>query len=395
MHQRWLILAVLTLVRTTMGFQFQGIAALGAYLTNELTFSYTALGTLMGIYLLPGALFALPGGWFGSKFGDKKMVLIGMAMMTFGGAMLALSKNFEVMIIGRLVSGIGAILLNVLVTKMVTDWFAGQRIVLAMGILISSWPLGIAIALLIMGPLAESFGLSLAFSAPVALCSISILLVAAIYTPPDTSQNEATEVDCKPRYGLSRYEFWGCILSGCVWCFYNIALILPLSFGPDFLIAQGVEYSIVGAITSLTGWLIIPALPLGSWFAERLGKPYLIMIPSFVAIAVVTWLIPLTSWYAVMFALLGILFGLAGGLIMALPAQVLQVENRAVGMGIFFTVYYMGMGIGSSIAGYARDASGDPAAPLWMAGLTILIALLALIGFRILLLNPPANFAVK
>jgi predicted MFS family arabinose efflux permease len=221
------------------------------------------------------------------------------------------------------------------------------------------------------------------------------LLVAAIYNPPDTSQNEATEVDRKPQYGLSRYEFWGCILSGCVWCFYNIAFILPLSFGPDFLIAQGVEYSIVGAITSLTGWLIIPALPLGSWFAERLGKPYLIMIPSFVAIAVVTWLIPLTSWYAVMFALLGILFGLAGGLIMALPAQVLRVENRAVGMGIFFTVYYMGMGIGSSIAGYARDASGDPAAPLWMAGWTIIIAILALIGFRVILLNPPENFSVK
>ena len=79
---------------------------------------------------------------------------------------------------------------------------------------------------------------------------------------------------------------------------------------------------------------------------------------------------------------------------MALPAQVLRVENRAVGMGIFFTVYYIGMGIGSSIAGYARDASGDPAAPFWMAGLMILIAMLALIGFRKLLLNPPAGFTV-
>jgi predicted MFS family arabinose efflux permease len=392
MRHRWHILAVLTLARATMGFQFQGVAALASSLTNEVVISYTALGTLMGIYLLPGALIAIPGGWFGKKFGDKRIVLIGIAMMTIGGAMLALSENYEVMVIGRLVSGTGAVLLNVLVTKMVTDWFAGQHIVLAMGILVSSWPFGIALALLTMAPLAEAYGLAWAFTSPVVLCSISILLIAVIYSPPDTSADEANS---QPQQSLSRYELWGCILSGCVWCFYNIAFILPLSFGPDFLIAQGIKPSVVGAITSLTGWLIIPALPMGAWLAERIHKPYQIMIVSFVAIAAIIWLIPLTSWYATMFALLGIIFGFAGGLIMALPGQILRSENRAVGMGIFFTVYYIGMGISSSIAGYARDTSGDPAAPFWMAGLMILIAMLALIGFRKLLLNPPARFSAR
>lgn len=47
---------------------------------------------------------------------------------------------------GRVLSGAGAVLLNVLVTKMVTDWFQGRENVLALGILITSWPLGIAIA---------------------------------------------------------------------------------------------------------------------------------------------------------------------------------------------------------------------------------------------------------
>ena len=64
MYHQWLILAVLTLARVTMGFQFQGVAALGSSLTSEVVISYTALGTLMGIYLLPGALIAIPGGWF-------------------------------------------------------------------------------------------------------------------------------------------------------------------------------------------------------------------------------------------------------------------------------------------------------------------------------------------
>ena len=134
MKQLWLILAALTLARVTMGFQFQGVAALGPVLTGESIVTHSELGLLIGIYLLPGALFALPGGWFGKRFGDKRVVLVGLAMMTLGGVLLAWSDVYEVMFTGRLISGLGAVLLNVLVTKMVTDWFSEHRIATAMGI---------------------------------------------------------------------------------------------------------------------------------------------------------------------------------------------------------------------------------------------------------------------
>ena len=167
-----------------MGFQFQSVAAVGPLLTANSTITHTELGALIGIYLLPGALFAIPGGWLGKRFGDKRVVLTGLAMMTLGGALLALSDTYEIMFIGRLISGLGAVLLNVLVTKMVTDWFAEHRITTAMGVLISSWPLGIAIALLTMGPLEEMIGLRWAFLVPVAICAIALLLVFIIYTNP-------------------------------------------------------------------------------------------------------------------------------------------------------------------------------------------------------------------
>ena len=83
-----------------------------------------------------------------------------------------------------------------------------------------------------------------------------------------------------------------------------------------------------------------------------------------------------------MFTLLGIVFAPAGGLIMALPAQILKTENRAVGMGIFYTIYYLGMGIFPALAGTIRDITGNPAAPLFLAGMAILCAALALAGFR-------------
>jgi hypothetical protein len=54
--------------------------------------------------------------------------------------------------LNRLISGMGAVLINVLMTKMVADWFAGREIVPAIRILVASWPLGLALGLLLFTP---------------------------------------------------------------------------------------------------------------------------------------------------------------------------------------------------------------------------------------------------
>lgn len=234
-------------------------------------------------------------------------------------------------------------------------------------------------------------GASLTMGDPVACGRFSYLAAwfdlhgGASYRVPGPRTEKAAPFAGIRSGGLTRYELWGSILSGCVWCFYNLAFILPLSFGPGMLTAGGMKLAAAGAVVSLASWLIIPALPLGGWLAERLGHPVATLTVSFVVIAALLWMIPETSHDVLMFAALGVIFGPAGGLIMALPAQVLQARNRAVGMGIYFTVYYVGMGVGPSIAGYARDISGNPAAPLWLAGLMSLLALSAFLAFRGLL----------
>jgi MFS family permease len=382
MQQAWLILAALTLARMTMGFQFQSIAALGPALTADSQISYTQLGTLIGAYLLPGALIAIPGGWLGKRFGDKRVVLGGLAMMTAGGGLLVLTDVFAAMFAGRLVSGIGAVLLNVLVTKMVTDWFAEQRLATAMGVLISSWPLGIAIALLSLAPLEALLGLQMAFALPIATCALALLLVLMLYDNPPASGSIGTPEEFKPGDKISSFELVAILLAGSVWCLYNVAFILPLSFGPDYLANRGIAPSAAGAVVSLASWLVIPALPLGAWLAERIGYPTATMSGTFIAIAMLIWLIALIPFPAFLFAALGIVFGPAGGLIMALPAQVLKPQNRALGMGLFFAVYYLGMGLFPVFAGYLRDLTGSPAAPLYLAIAAILLALLSLAAFR-------------
>jgi MFS family permease len=148
---RWLALALLFLARTAMGFQFQSLGAVSPLLMRDLGIEFALLGTLVGIWMLPGAFVAVPGGALGHRFGEKRMVVLGLGLMALGTLMIAMAGTYEAVFAGRLVSGIGAVIVNVLLTKMAADWFADRELSTAMGLLVVSWPLGIGVALVALG----------------------------------------------------------------------------------------------------------------------------------------------------------------------------------------------------------------------------------------------------
>ena len=110
---RWLILAVLFTARTSMGFQFQSVASVSPFLVDELAIDYAMLGTLIGLYKAPGIFLALPGGMLGKRFGDKQVVLAGLAMMALGGVLVGQADTYATAVFGRTVSGCGGVLLNI------------------------------------------------------------------------------------------------------------------------------------------------------------------------------------------------------------------------------------------------------------------------------------------
>src|SRR5215470_6695218 len=131
-----------------MAFQFQSVAAVAPLLGSKFDVSLADIGVLIGLYFTPGVALALPGGAIGQKFGDKATVAFALALMLAGELAMVASESWGWQIAGRLVAGGGGVLLNVVMTKMVTDWFAGREIATAMAIFVNSWPAGIAICLL-------------------------------------------------------------------------------------------------------------------------------------------------------------------------------------------------------------------------------------------------------
>ncbi len=129
-----------------MGFQFQSVGSVGPDLVNVVGLSNFELGSLIGIFMLPGLFLAFPGGYLGSYFQDKSIISFGLICLCAGGLIVVASNNFNIMSLGRTVCGVGFVLATMYFSKVTIDWFEGRELSTAMGILIISWPGGIALS---------------------------------------------------------------------------------------------------------------------------------------------------------------------------------------------------------------------------------------------------------
>jgi MFS family permease len=380
MPVRWNILALLFAVRTAMAFQFQSVAALAPFLRQDFGVDLGDIGLLISLYFVPGLVLAIPGGAIGNRYGDKTVVLVGLALMTFGSLAMAVSSTWPGQIAGRLVSGIGGVLLNVLMSKMVTDWFAEKEIATAMGLFVNSWIIGIALALVVLPLVALGNGLSFAFVLVTALVIVGMAALAAYYRSPPGSRPAAPIESAKP----AGAALLAVIVAGLIWGLYNASIGMIFSFGPSMLGERGWSIATAGSATSVVLWLTGISVPLGGFVADRTGWNRAVLIGGLLSFAAMLVIAARTDDVLTAFIALGLVCGLAAGPIMSLPAGVLTPPTRAVGMGIFFTLFYLCVVFGPLLGGYAADVVGNSGATFDLGAVMIIACCVAVWSFQAL-----------
>jgi MFS family permease len=377
---RWRMLALLFTVRTAMAFQFQAVGALSPLFAEAYGVGLADIGLLIGLYLAPGIVVALPGGALAARFGDREMVLAGLALMVAGGALCVLGGSFEAQLAGRLVAGAGGVVINVLMTKMVADWFSGREIATAMAIFVNSWPLGIALALAILPLTAEAGGLAAALGATVAFAALCLPLMAALYHAPPRAPGAALVAAWPAGAALAAL-----CAAAAIWGLFNAALAMVFGFGPALLTERGLSLVAASGMTSLVLWLVAVSVPLGGIVADRIGRRDLVLLVGLLGFAAGLAAVRAGAAPLAGFVLIGLAGGLPAGPIMSLPAAVLRPETRAAGMGLFYTLYYAVMLIAPWVAGRLA-ATADSAAATFDAGVAMLAACVALLwAFRAIL----------
>ena len=374
MANRWVALALVFVTRSSMGVQFQAIASVAPLLVSDLGLSYTQIGWLIGVYMLPGMFLALPGGVIGQRLGERRLVLVGLALMVAGSMLTAVAGGFAAAAGGRLLSGIGAVLMNILLPKLVADWFEGRELSTAMAVVLTSWPVGLGVATATLGALAAATSWRTAMLATAALAAFGLVLMLFFREAPRATAPARATLDAREvRLGIAGGFAWGC---------FNASLVTVAAFGPGLLIARGMTLRDAGFIVSLAIWLTMVSIPLGGLLSDRIGRPtLLITLGSFVA-AGATLLLPVWSHAALAFAVVGLAVGGPPGPVMALLPRAVPAARVTAAFGVFYTVFYVMMALTQPIAGFVRDLAGDPAAPIVVAAVVMAATVLGVGIFR-------------
>jgi MFS family permease len=368
-------LALVFLARTSMGFQFQSVASVAPLLVADLALSYAQLGTLIGLYMLPGAFIALPGGVIGQRFGERRVVVVGLALMVAGGLLTANAGGFGTAAAGRLLSGVGAVAMNILLTKLVADWFTGKELSTAMAVMLTSWPVGLGLATATLGGVAAGRSWRTAIVATALAAGLGLVLMLLYRNAPGAAGGPVRAA-LRPRelrLGLSAGFAWGC---------FNASLVAIIAFGPGLLVARGFALGDAGRVVSLAIWLTMLSVPLGGFITDKLGRPTLLIVAGSLLAAAATLLTPVLSPPLLAFGLVGLAVGGPPGGLMALLPKTLPAERLATGLGVFYTVFYVMMALTQPAAGLVRDLTGDPAAPIAFAAAVMVATVVGLGIFR-------------
>ncbi len=287
--------------------------------------------------------------------------------MGLGGTLLAMAPDFAMALVGRIVSGIGGTLLTITGAKMVLDRFSGATVALAMGLMLMAWPFGIGLALLV----APLFGLDwrAGLWASALFCCLAFFLVLLTVHP---SPRESAAV---ARYGLHRHEWAPLLGIGLVWAGYNATFAVAVGFAPAFLTARGMTPSEAGLLASVIGFSILPLQPFGGALAERSGRPMLVTVLCVIGMVLCLAGVSLGGPSWVLLPLFGVVAAAPSSLIIVFAGKVLSPETRAFGMGVLYSLFYLGLAALPPLAGLARDVTGSAAAPLQVASAVLVLTM--------------------
>jgi predicted MFS family arabinose efflux permease len=194
------------------------------------------------------------------------------------------------------------------------------------------------------------------------------IVVTATYRPPSTA---ATATPSRAR--LDIHTATAVTVAGLIWGLFNVGFATIFSFGPTMLAERGWSIAAAGSVLSIVLWISVLSIPFGGFVADRLKRPQTILVAGCFIFAGLMLVLSQSSAVISPMIAIGLISGLPAGPMMSLPARVLQPATRAIGMGLFYTLYYAAMMLGPAVGGACAKWTGS-AGTAFDFGAVVLIA---------------------
>ena len=147
------------------------------HLIHEFNLSYNTSSWILSAYLVAGAVMTPVSGKLSDVYGKKKIMIILISIYTFGLIISPFSSNFIMLLISRILQGIGISVFPV-TFGLVREQFPKNKLAVSQGIISSMFAGGSVLGLAIGGTIVQYYGWRLTFFSiiPIAIILIYIIL---------------------------------------------------------------------------------------------------------------------------------------------------------------------------------------------------------------------------
>jgi MFS family permease len=332
----------------------------------------SAIGMAMGVYGLVQAVLQIPFGMAADRFGRKRVIYFGLALLALGSIVGAMATSVGGLALGRALQGGGAI--SAAVTALLAD--QTRDAVRTKGTALVGASIGLMFALsLVLGPLLSGWGgLSAIFGVTLLLAVCGVAIVR-FWTPPEPSL---------PMAGQAKHSLWGLLvhpdlirLNFGVFALYAVQLASWVAI-PALLIQAGVA-------SADHGWVYLPAVLLSFvvmgvtlFPMERRGllRPLFLGCILLVMVVQAGW-----GWLATsspplwMLAILLFLFFCGFNVLEAsqpsLASRLAPTGSRGAALGVYNTLQSLGIFAGGAMGGLLLKSVGASGVFLTSAALML------------------------
>ncbi len=363
--RRWLILASALLSFFSVGLTFFAVPPLVPQLMARLGLDNLQVGLLMGSIAVPAVFLSIPLGAAVDRWNARPAGAAGLMTMIAGAVLFALARDYPVLLIGRLLFGVGGLVMNLLLARVISQAFAGRELSLAMGLFNAVYPASMIVIFSFHGDLLRIAGWrgELGILAVVVVIALPFHLLAI----PSDPRQPAKVANIRPAKRVSR----PLNLLATSWMFFFAAFASVFTFAPQW--AGGGSKGLL-TVTAIT-WVSLLCNPLVGHLIDRFGNPALwaatgqLILAAVLALMAARLLPPLAAML-----LIGTAAATVPTAVYSLPSRIVSPAQIGFAFGFITAFSNLGTLAGPAAAGAIRDATSSWPI-VWGA-----LAVIALIG---------------
>ncbi len=358
---------------------FQSIPPILALIISELNITYAQAGLLMSLFALPGVFIALPSGIISDRYGMRKVGIASLSLMVIGTFVVGLSSNLPSIYVGRLISGVGALTLAIVLPQLLSRWFIGKEIGIGMGVFNTAMPLGTITSFNVFSILGSNLGWKFPIFLTTVASVLALLIFLWLFKEP-TTEIKRNEDSLSGNIADTGILIW---IVGFTWMWFNAAFISFLTFAPNFFVSKGYEPSFAGFMSSIVMMGSLFLSPLIGYLVYRFGREEMLIIVGGAVLTLLIFLVPTASMHLSLLIFIGLFTAFIPAPVFSLPSKIVQPQNLGLGFGILTACLNVGVLAGPYLTGLAKDLTGEYTASFYLMSVFTIMQIVTTIIFAL------------